>query len=297
MDGIINVLKPTGMTSHDVVGFIRKNFNIKKVGHTGTLDPNAAGVLPICIGKATKAIQYMDLDMKSYIGEVLFGTKTDTQDKYGKILDVSHNTVSEEEINTTFNRYKGEIYQIPPQYSAIKIKGKKLYEYARQGKTVDVEPRKRHIYELNILNNIQNKRVLFDVMCSQGTYIRTLCNDIGADLGVYGHMTFLLRTKVGKFSIEDTFTIEEMKETIEKNDIKKLLTPIDNALDNLTEIYLDDMLYNKIINGASVKIRNEKYYKKDSKVRVYCKNRFIGIGIINKIVNTYLELKMEKVFI
>ena len=153
MDGIINVLKPAEMTSHDVVSFIRKNFNMKKVGHTGTLDPNAAGVLPICVGKATRVAEYFNDFNKSYRGEVTLGSSTDTQDKYGNILETSDKEVSEDEIIEVFKNFAGDIKQLPPMYSAIKYQGKKLYELAREGKTIERKQRDISIYNKEILKN------------------------------------------------------------------------------------------------------------------------------------------------
>lgn len=300
MDGIINVLKPTGMTSHDVVSFIRRTLNIKKVGHTGTLDPNAAGVLPICIGKATKVSQYLVDRNKKYRAELTLGQATDTQDKYGQVINESKVNVSEADIRNVFNSFKGEILQIPPMYSAIKHKGKKLYELAREGKTIERKPRKVVIYDLHIIN-IQDNKILFDVECSKGTYVRTLCRDIGESLNVFGHMSMLIRTKVGRFNICNTFTLDEIHKYCEQDNINKILKPIDFVLCDYKKLTLDDKNFDILTNGGKISICDslsliQINLTENDKVRVYCKGYFIGIGIICN-YNDVKYLKMEKVFL
>lgn len=294
MNGIINVLKPSGMTSHDVVSFIRRNLKIKKVGHTGTLDPNAAGVLPICIGKATRVSQYLMEKTKGYRCELTLGKKTDTQDKYGNIIDERDVNLKTDTILNVIEKYKGDITQIPPMYSAIKHKGKRLYELAREGKVVERKPRNVHIYSLDVIYFDDNK-VMFDVECSRGTYVRTLCNDIGEDLGTFGYMSFLIRTKVGKFNLENAFTLEEIVNYCSDDDIEKMLIPTDNALDHFFRIDLNENFYGLIKNGGSVSVDNFEG-KTGEYLRVYCKNEFIGIG---KVVNRDegKVVKMDKVLI
>src|SRR5699024_7826810 len=196
MDGILNIYKPPGMTSFDVVSIVRRELKIKKVGHTGTLDPMASGVLVLCTGKATKISQYILGSKKSYIGELTLGYETDTHDLEGKVLKHSKKKVSSKDISEVFNSFKGEVNQIPPMYSAVRFKGRKLYELAREGKVVERKSRKVTIYNLDILEIDENNKVLFGVECSAGTYIRTLCNDIGYKLGTYGYMSYLTRTSV-----------------------------------------------------------------------------------------------------
>ncbi len=189
MDRIINILKPPNMTSHDVVGRLRRLTRIKRIGHTGTLDPMAAGVLPVCIGKATKIIEYFEQDAKTYRCEMTLGASTDTEDAWGTVLESSDYVPTEEELRATLLSFVGEIDQIPPMYSALKINGKKLYELAREGKIVEREARRRTIHEIIIIRmDLENKTVL-DVKCSKGTYVRTLCHDVGLKLGCYGHMS------------------------------------------------------------------------------------------------------------
>ena len=211
MDGIINIFKPKGITSHDAVSIMRRTLGIKKIGHTGTLDPNATGVLPLCIGKGTRISEYLlDVD-KEYIGELSLGLATDTQDSDGKVLKQSHKIVSRDDIYKAFDRFKGEIWQIPPMYSSIRYNGKKLYEFAREGKVVNRRARNVKIYNLDIINIFNNKKIIFYVKCSKGTYIRTLCDDIGEYLGTYGYMSYLIRIGVGDFKIADSYSIDYIK--------------------------------------------------------------------------------------
>lgn len=295
MDGIINIFKPKAMTSHDVVSIMRKILNTKKIGHTGTLDPNATGVLPICIGKATRIVEYLtDMD-KEYISELTLGVRTDTQDNDGKVVSYSNKTVDEDYIIKIMTEYVGDIYQMPPMYSALKYKGKKLYELAREGKTVERAPRPITIYNLDILNIEDNKKILFHTKCSRGTYIRTLCDDIGANLGTYGYMSYLIRTSVGNFKIEDSYSIDYIK-SLTLEEMPKILTPMDKALNHINEIIVNDELYFKLINGLMIHINFKEQYKLNEPLRVYCKGSFIGIGkILDK--DSKLFLKMDKVLI
>ncbi|MBS4539894.1 tRNA pseudouridine(55) synthase TruB [Clostridium sp. D2Q-11] len=296
MNGIINVLKPTGMSSHDAVNFIRKCLNMKKVGHTGTLDPNAVGVLPICIGKGTKVIEYIQYTKKKYRAELTLGSNTDTQDKYGEIINTSDKKVSNETIIEVINSFKGDIKQIPPMYSALKKNGKRLYELAREGKTVERESRKVFIDEIDIIH-INNNKVIFDVVCSKGTYIRTLCNDIGEKLGTYGHMSFLERFEVGSFKLDSAYTIEEIKSKSQINDFSFIL-PIDYPLINMKEIKVDKKFLKHLSNGLKISTRrlNIKHFDIDEEYRVYSESVFIGIGSIIK-DNEDIFLKMNKVLV
>ncbi|OLS01765.1 tRNA pseudouridine(55) synthase TruB [Tissierella creatinophila] len=294
MDGIIIFYKPKGITSHGAVSFFRKLLNIKRIGHTGTLDPNAEGVLPICIGKATRVSEYLLTEDKEYRGILTLGKSTDTQDGDGKTLESSSKVVSDEDIRRSFNKFKGNISQTPPMYSALKHKGKKLYELAREGKTIERDARDINIYELNIEEIYENKEITFYTKCSRGTYIRTLCNDIGEDLGTFGYMSNLLRVGVGPFNIEDSYKIEDL-EGLSPIEIEKLILPIDFALMKFKSIKIEDELYKKLINGVNIQIYNKEYSLGDV-LRVYSKNQFIGIGeIIEK--NHLQLLKMNKVFV
>lgn len=211
MDGILIVNKPQGMTSHDVVDFMRKTFALKKVGHAGTLDPMATGVLVMLIGKSTKASGELINDSKEYYAEMILGADSDTGDAWGK-LSPRNEIVKpkKDDIEAVFKRFTGPIEQIPPAYSAIKYKGKKLYELARKGIRVILDPRKVHINKLEILD-IVLPRITFKVECSKGTYIRQLCVDIGSSLGYGAYLSKLNRTRSGIFSIDEAIGIEELK--------------------------------------------------------------------------------------
>lgn len=297
MDGIINILKPSEMTSHDIVSFVRKNFNMKKVGHTGTLDPNAAGVLPICIGKGTRMAEYFNEFDKSYRGEVTLGESTDTQDSYGTVVNSSDRKVSEEEIIKVFNSFKGEIKQLPPMYSALKHNGRKLYELAREGKTIERKERNITIYNIEILKNYENRKILFDVKCSKGTYVRTICNDIGEKLGTFGHMSFLMRTRVGNFNIENAYTLDEIEKLRQENKLESILLPLDTPLMEFKSICFNQNYFKHLKNGMKIKIDNRKEtYKADELLRVYCEEEFVGVGTLVEKENE-LYLKMKKVLI
>ncbi|MDR7869947.1 MAG: tRNA pseudouridine(55) synthase TruB [Tissierellaceae bacterium] len=294
MNGVINFNKPKGMTSHDAVYYFRRLLKIKKIGHTGTLDPDATGVLPICIGKGTRVSEYLLNADKEYIGELTLGAETDTQDGSGEVLNTSTLIVNEEAIVNSFSKFKGESSQIPPMYSAVRYKGKKLYELAREGKVVERNPRGIKIYELKILDIKDNKKITFYTKCSRGTYIRTLCNDIGRDLGTYGHMSDLKRVGVGKFKIEDSLSMEYLN-NLNIDEINKLIMPIDMALDSLDKIIIDKNYFNQIINGVIVPLES-KDINMNKNYRIYCNDRFIGIGKI--IIKDDTEfIKMDKVFI
>lgn len=253
-NGVVNVLKPPGMTSHDVVNVIRKVFNTKKVGHTGTLDPAAAGVLPICVGRATKIAQYITGADKEYRAEITFGITTDTQDAEGVIINnINASHINEQSFIDILKGYEGIINQIPPMASAVKIKGKKLYELQRSGKQVERPARKVEIYSTNLVWatgwGTSQPRAIFDVSCSKGTYIRTLCHDIGEKLGVGAHMSFLLRTAVGEFRVNESLTLEELKGTqIPENAILS----INKALAKYPQIKVRDNAIKSILSGAKL---------------------------------------------
>ena len=219
MFGFLNVYKPKGKTSHDVVAILRRVTKIKQIGHTGTLDPFAEGVLPICIGKATRLIEYLN-DDKAYIGTVQLGKSTTTYDLEGETVDVSDKTPDIEEIENELNNFRGNIEQLPPIYSAIKVNGKKLYEYARKGEEVEIKPRSVNINELKILNYDQENRILeLYIKCSKGTYIRSIAHDLGKNLGCFGHLIKLVRVKAGDFEVENSIKLEDLAdiETVQKH--------------------------------------------------------------------------------
>ncbi len=297
MNGIINVLKPPHMTSHDVVSFMRKTLRLKKIGHTGTLDPMAAGVLPICIGKATRISQYLLNDTKRYRCEMTLGYNTDTQDKWGKIIKVGKVDCTESDIVEIFNSFKGEILQTPPMYSALKYGGKKLYELARKGKTIKREPRKIWIYDLKILS-IHNNYILFDILCSKGTYVRTLCEDIGNTLNCGAHMSFLLRTKSGNFTIDQAVTLETIQNTLLEDIQKNYLFSIDYPLQDMPKVNIKKSFEKRVLNGNRIHlsaIENSVPLIPDSVVKIYTGTKFIALGKIKVNYETYIDI--NKVFV
>ncbi len=248
MFGFLNIYKPKGKTSHDVVAILRRVTKMKQIGHTGTLDPFAEGVLPVCIGKATRLIEYL-ADDKAYIGTVQLGKSTTTYDIEGDMVKVSDKEVSIEEIEKALQSFRGEVEQFPPIYSAIKVNGKKLYEYARKGEEVEIKPRKVTIKNLKILNYDSKNRVLeLYIECSKGTYIRSIANDLGEALGVYGHLTKLVRVKAGEFEIKDCIRLEDLET---KEDAEKVLI---NPLEKLhyPKYELGEEEKNKVLNGMEI---------------------------------------------
>ena len=224
MFGFLNVYKPQGKTSHDVVAILRRITKVKQIGHTGTLDPFAEGVLPICIGRATRLIEYLD-DDKAYIGTIQLGKSTTTYDIEGDFVDVSDKRVSLDEIEKALSKFRGEIEQLPPIYSAIKVNGKKLYEYARNGEDVKIEPRKVNIYKLEVVSFDEEKQVLkLHIECSKGTYIRSIAHDLGVLLSCFGYLVKLVRIKAGSFELSNTIKLEDLqtKEDVENNIIEPL---------------------------------------------------------------------------
>lgn len=294
MNGIINFYKPKGITSHGAVSFFRKLLNIKRIGHTGTLDPNAEGVLPICVGKATRVSEYLLTADKEYRGKLVLGSSTDTQDSDGETLNTSLKTVTEQEIRESFEKFRGNISQVPPMYSALKQNGKKLYELAREGIIVERKSRDINIYELKIEEIKNNKEITFFTKCSRGTYIRTLCNDIGEDLGTFGHMSDLLRVGVGPFDVENSYTREYL-ENLSPQEVEKLLLPIDFPLMEFQKIDIEKEFYEKLVNGVKLVLFNKEHLIGEV-LRVYCKDKFIGIGEVIIKDDSQL-LKMNKVFV
>ena len=249
MFGFLNIYKPKDITSHDVVSYLRRVTKIKQIGHTGTLDPFAEGVLPVCIGKSTRLIEYLS-DDKAYIATVQFGKTTDTYDIEGEVLSESDIKVKEDELLSALTKYRGEIEQIPPKYSAIKVNGKKLYEYARAGVEVEIKPRKVVIEEIKLLSfdsNLQAAEIY--IKCSKGTYIRTIGYDLGQDLGCGAYLSGLKRVQAGDFSVEDSIPLYDFKtvEDVEKN----LIPPIDKL--PLKKVILDDNEYKRVSNGMPIK--------------------------------------------
>lgn len=277
MNGIVLINKEKNYTSHDVVSIVKK-ITKSKVGHTGTLDPNATGVLPLLLGDATKISKYLINHDKEYEVILELGKKTSTADVEGEVIEekeVSQTIWKPEYIENILTEFIGEQEQIPPIYSAIKINGKKLYDYAREGKTVTIEPRKIKIYKIELMGfNKEAKQIQFKVNCSKGTYIRSLCEDIAKKLGTVGYMKELNRTQVGEFYIKNSVTIAELEEKIKKNDLSNIIS-IEKIFENANKIDLEQKFLNKYLNGVGI----EQNYE-DGVYKIYLNNEFIGLGII-----------------
>lgn len=287
MDGIIIIDKPLFRTSHDMVYETRRLTGIKKVGHTGTLDPMATGVLPVCIGNATKVADMLTLSDKEYIAELVLGMTTDTQDADGSVLSECCVNCGEEEIRNAVNSFVGEIEQIPPMYSAIKQNGKKLYELARKGIEVERKSRKITIHSIDILE-INGERVTIDVKCSKGTYIRTLCEDIGIKLHVGAYMNTLRRVRTGPFTIDESHTISELKEMKENGTLSEAVIPVDSMFMEYPAIYLNPKQVRSVTNGVAMTYNAEE----GQRLRVYDDSgKFLCISKI-----TDGRLKLEKSF-
>ncbi|MBR2241606.1 MAG: tRNA pseudouridine(55) synthase TruB [Clostridia bacterium] len=279
MDGILVVNKEKGCTSHDVVYQVKKLFG-KKVGHTGTLDPNATGVLPILIGKGTELSQFLINHDKKYIATIQLGVKTDTADVEGNVIEekcVDLSLLNEEKINTILKNLIGKQKQIPPMYSAIKVNGKKLYEYARSGKSVDIPARDIEIYDLKLLNiDIENKLLTYEIYCSKGTYVRTMCEKIAEALDTVGYMKELQRTMVGNFKIEDSVTIEELKENFDKKDfLNQKIISLESFFSKKDKVILGNKQLSLLLNGVLIGANYS-----DDIFRIYNENGiFIGIAV------------------
>ncbi len=258
MDGILPLWKEKGMTSHDCVFKLRKILRTKKVGHTGTLDPNVEGFLPICIGSSNKVSSYITDSGKEYIAEVLIGTSTETEDADGTVVacDTSEKTFTRKQILLALSALTGQITQIPPMYSAVKVNGRKLYEYARKGIEVERPERTVHIHEIELLSEedkFEGPEIRFTirVLCGKGTYIRTLAVQIGEQLGYPAHMSHLVRTSSGSFTKNDCRTLEEVREMQEIGTLESFLKPLESALFGITQVQIEssDELLPKILNG------------------------------------------------
>lgn len=275
MNGILNILKPTGMTSHDVVSSVRKILNMKKAGHAGTLDPNVAGVMVVCVGKGTKLSDYLMSGDKEYICELVLGQSTDTQDSYGVVVKEADSVnVSMEDMINVLKEFEGEQLQVPPMYSAVKLNGKKLYEYARQNITVEKPGKLIEIKKIKLLK-FEGTRVLLQVKCSKGTYMRTLCNDIAEKLGTYGHMGVLIRTEAKGLRIENSVTLDELKFLFENDRLDECLLSVDEVypLEKITvgEKYYDRLTAGNEVHAVTPVLRGNEFY-------IYCRDMLIGIG-------------------
>jgi tRNA pseudouridine55 synthase len=274
--GILPVWKHAGLTSHDVVAILRKLLRQKKIGHSGTLDPQAEGVLPVCLGQATRVAEYLLELPKTYQAEMTLGIATDTQDQAGRVVDTSPvEGLDFTQVEHVFHSFVGTIEQVPPMVSAVKIKGKKLYQLARQGIVVERPARKVHIYDLKITAHrlsSQHPTISFEVTCSRGTYIRTLCVDIGRALGYPAHLSHLVRIKSGPYPREACFTLPEIERAVQQQRVAAMILPVDSAVGHLPEIQVGQKEVSRVLNGQPLDYRGRGL------VRVYAESgQFLAI--------------------
>ncbi len=299
INGVIAVHKEPGMTSHDVVAKLRKIFKTKQIGHTGTLDPEVSGVLPICIGQATRISEYIMEMPKQYEGQMVLGISTTTEDFTGEPIEVrkvEKDALTPKKIESVSQSFIGEIEQIPPMYSSVKVQGKRLYELAREGKVIDRKPRQVTIYDLKLKSlelEIEYPTVDFQVTCSKGTYIRTLCVDLGKKLGYPAHMSKLIRTSSGSFTIDNAYTLQEIEELVDNNQIGEVITPMAEALPYLEKMELtNEDIHNKIYNGQKISLANPS--KKAGLIKIVDSNNRL-VALYETSINS-LFIKPKKVF-
>ncbi|MCE4980353.1 tRNA pseudouridine(55) synthase TruB [Mammaliicoccus sciuri] len=285
LDGILAIHKEVGMTSHDVVFKLRKILKTKKVGHTGTLDPEVSGVLPICVGKATRVSDYVMESGKSYRAEVTIGVSTTTEDQTGEIVDqkrVDQNLWDKDEIIATLKQLEGDIEQIPPMYSAVKVNGKKLYEYARQNIEIERPVRRVHINSIDLISDIiyENDICKFEieVECGKGTYIRTLATQIGALLNYPAHMSHLIRLKSGGFTLNQAIKLDDLREIVEQDKLQDVILPLEYGLNGLTKITVHDKnIVTRIQNGQKIEKSLIDESKHDGEFVVWYEDKAIAI--------------------
>ena len=299
MNGVLIVDKPQDFTSFDVVAVVRKLFKTKKVGHTGTLDPMATGVLPVLIGNATKAQQFMPDHTKEYIAQIRLGLVTDTLDKTGRIISDIRSNVNEAQFREILTKFTGDIMQTPPMYSAVKIDGKRLYELAREGKSVDVPPRPVTIYKLELISfNEALQTAQIKVACSSGTYIRSLCADIGSMLGCGAALTELRRTRACGFDLSSAYTLEELKNLAASNSIFECVAPVESLFSDYESVKVSNAQTFRFKNGGGLDLDRLKSLSttiNGAIIRVYASDgTFIGLGKISKSKN---ELSFLKLFL
>lgn len=314
-EGILNINKPSGMTSHDVIYKIRRLTGIKRVGHTGTLDPMATGVLPVCIGSAARITEYLDLDFKKYRCTMLLGRITDTQDIWGELIEEkSTEDIDEERIRQTLSEFKGLIEQTPPMYSAVKVNGRKLYEYAREGQEVKVKSRKVYIKELSVESiDMKKKEAVFSVECSKGTYIRSICSRAGELLGCGACMSALERTASGEFKIEASIDLDKLL-AMESDEIESMILAPDFPLVHFGKVLVDRETGKKFTDGFHLPLekcvidREPEFKDKDFVMEIrpeyrrayniYRKDKgeedFLGVAFYN---TKYKKLVADKVFL
>ncbi len=296
-NGIINVYKEKGYTSFDVVALVRKTLGMKKVGHTGTLDPDATGVLPICLGKGTKVVDLLTDKDKTYRAEFVLGFRTDTQDISGTVVERSSKEVTSSEVEKALLSFLGDYQQVPPMYSALKHKGKKLYELARQGITIEREARPVKILDIKNMHQIDGTYYGFDVTCSKGTYIRTLIDDLGLKLGTFACMTELERIQVGPFHIEESITLEQLKKATAEDKAIDCIKPVDQLFQHYPRIQVSTDYEKPLYNGNKLPV--DLVWDQDEacdRFRIYdSRDKFIAI--YKKVLKDGITiLKVEKMF-
>lgn len=293
INGIINVYKERGFTSHDVVAKLRGIVKQKKIGHTGTLDPDATGVLPVCLGNATKLCDMLTDKSKEYVTTMRFGFCTDTQDISGEILETKEVSVTEEEVKEAVLSFVGKYDQIPPMYSALKVNGKKLYELAREGIEIERKARSIEIFEIEILD-IALPDITMRVHCSKGTYIRTLCHDIGLKLGCFGTMVTLERTKVASFLRENAYTLSEIEALVKADKLSEILTKTEDMFE-LISVRVAPPFEKLVWNGNPIylnQIMERIRIGNKEQVKVYVKDKFCAIYECDEAKNMLKPVKM-----
>lgn len=305
--GIINLLKPAGMTSHDCVYFLRKVSGIKRIGHTGTLDPMAAGVLPLCVGNATRIMDYLDLDHKVYRCEMILGITTDTWDIWGKVIEDKRGCFPKPDLKTieqAFESFAGDIFQTPPSYSSVRIAGKHLYEYAREGKEIKAAGRPVIVHQLQVIEyDSDTDRIIFDLRCSKGTYVRSICNEVGEILGCGGAMSFLLRMGSGDFLLKDAVTPEQVEACWQDH-----LLPMDYPMNRFGKLDIPQDRVTWFSNGGYIRAGEAEILQHPRKddisthirtrngldriYRVYAKNRFLGLALYDEEKKLYTADKV-----
>ncbi len=294
--GILNVYKPKGMTSHNVVSFVRRQLNMKRVGHTGTLDPAATGVLPVLIGNATKLSDLIMADEKKYTARVVLGITTDTEDTTGEIIEKKDVSVTKEQLDEVIKSFIGEIEQIPPMYSAIKVEGQKLYQLARKGVEIERKPRKITVYSIDVYD-FDGQSFMMDVHCGKGTYIRSLCRDIGASLGCGAVMDTLERTMSGIFTLDAAYTFEQIEQAVKNGTAEELLMKPDDVLTHFIKIDVAAENVAKIKNG--IRLRPQQLginkYEENQIFRIYDNGELFCLLKV-KNCDGQLLLAMEKSF-
>ncbi|MDF2567253.1 MAG: tRNA pseudouridine 55 synthase [Oscillospiraceae bacterium] len=295
MNGIICVNKPKDFTSFDVIAKMRGMMKIKRLGHAGTLDPMATGVLPIFVGYATRACDIMPDDTKEYIADFRFGMTTDTQDITGNVLSTQESNIKQHQLLEVLDEFKGEQDQVPPMYSAVRVNGQRLYDIARKGIEIERASRRINVLGLELLSfDEQQQTARIQVSCSKGTYIRTICHDIGQRLGVGATLTELCRTRAGAFLLEDCITLEQAQHLADTNSFRRVLLPIEKIFDGLPKINLNEIQSHKFMNGVRLDLNRVYYEDKDGFHAVFDhQGKFMGLGGLDR---EDMALRIEKMF-